>query len=96
MEQQNNPMEELKKSVYQLMNKYAVLDAEKKELEEQNSILKKEIEEQQSEIEDLKNKYKVLKMAKSLEGSSNENKEVKLKINEMVREIDKCIALLNK
>jgi hypothetical protein len=35
-------------------------------------------------------------MAKSLGGDSEKNTEMKLKINELVREIDKCISLLNK
>ena len=40
---------------------------------------------------------KMLKLAKQLDGEKlEENKDIKLMINEMVREIDKCIALLNK
>ena len=36
-------------------------------------------------------------MSKKLDGVEiGESKELKLKINEMVKEIDKCIALLNK
>ena len=39
----------------------------------------------------------MLKLAKKIEGSGDEkNKDLKLMINEMVREIDKCIALINK
>ena len=50
-----------------------------------------------NEINELKDKYKILKMSKKLDGDQTENsKEFKLKINEMVKEIDKCIALLNK
>ena len=51
----------------------------------------------QNEINQLHEQVKLLKLAKQLEGDSvNDTKEVKLKINEMVREIDKCIALMNK
>jgi hypothetical protein len=35
-------------------------------------------------------------MAKSLEGSNEKTLDIKQKINEFVREIDKCIVLLNK
>ena len=39
----------------------------------------------------------MLKLAKQIDGEEVKgNKDVKLMINEMVREIDKCIALLNK
>ena len=51
----------------------------------------------QNEINQLQEQVKLLKLAKQLEGGSvKDTKEVKLKINEMVREIDKCIALMNK
>ena len=51
----------------------------------------------QNEINQLQEQVKLLKLAKQLEGDSvKDTKEVKLKINEMVREIDKCIALMNK
>ena len=51
----------------------------------------------QNEINQLQEQVKLLKLAKQLEGDSvKDTKEVNLKINEMVREIDKCIALMNK
>ena len=68
--------------------------------EKMASQLKKLDEEKtnlQNEINQLQEQVKLLKLAKQLEGDSvNDTKEVKLKINEMVREIDKCIALMNK
>ena len=52
---------------------------------------------QQNEITALNDKIKMLKLAKNIEGSGEEkNKDLKLMINEMVREIDKCVALINK
>lgn len=53
------------------------------------------IAELQSQVADLEEKNKVIQVAQSLnsgEGSSDARK----RINELVREIDKCIALLNK
>tara|TARA_B100000424_G_scaffold262522_1_gene248631 strand:- start:510 stop:803 length:294 start_codon:yes stop_codon:yes gene_type:complete len=68
--------------------------------EKMASQLKKLDEEKtnlQNEINQLQEQVKLLKLAKQLEGDSvKDTKEVKLKINEMVREIDKCIALMNK
>ena len=37
-----------------------------------------------------------MNISKSVDASKQEVKETRLKINEYVREIDKCIALLNK
>ncbi|MDR0815470.1 MAG: hypothetical protein LBN37_06945 [Bacteroidales bacterium] len=47
------------------------------------------------EIEDLTSKYQTLRLAKTLVPSADDGKNVKFRINKMVREIDKCIALLN-
>lgn len=48
----------------------------------------------ETEISNLKEHQKLLTLASSLP-STDQRKDVKLKINDMVREIDKCIALLN-
>ena len=47
-------------------------------------------------IKDLEDKSKVLKLSKSLSTTNENTTELKLKINELIREVDKCIALLNK
>jgi len=44
----------------------------------------------------LESKYQSLKLTKTLVSSSEDVKDLKLQVNRMVREIDKCIALLNK
>jgi hypothetical protein len=46
--------------------------------------------------EELVKKQEDLKFAKSLLGADEDPHEAKVKINRIVREIDKCIALLNK
>jgi len=96
MEQNVSAFGSLKNSIQQLMDAHTRLQSQKEELNLKVTSLDQQLANKQSEVEVLNEKYKVLKMAKSLEGVSTENKDVKLKINEMVREIDKCIALLNK
>ena len=66
-------------------------------LNEKVKSLNSEIKKFQSAIDDMNEQIKMLKLAKKIDGEDNSSsKEVKLMINEMVREIDKCIALLNK
>ena len=48
------------------------------------------------EVEVLESKYQSLKLSASLVSSSEDVKNAKLQVNRIVREIDKCIALLNK
>lgn len=61
----------------------------------ENEKLKAEIAERDRSIEALKEKNKTQTIAKSLEDSADRT-SAKLKINELVREIDKCVALINK
>lgn len=63
-------------------------------LSNQNNEFKDLIEEQKLQIKNLKAQIEKIKLAKSL-GNKNESSEAGIKINELVREIDKCIGLLN-
>ena len=71
-------------------------------LEQNNHILKGELNEsatiikkQSDAIEVLKAQYNSLKMANSLLGSDENKRDTKLKINSLIREIDYCIAQLS-
>ena len=48
------------------------------------------------EMEVLESKFQSLRLTKTLISSSEDVKNVKSQVNRMVREIDKCIALLNR
>ncbi|MFN0257519.1 hypothetical protein [Pedobacter ureilyticus] len=72
-------------------------------LQEENQLLKAENQQQKQALDSAKNahleldeKIRVLKLAKSIEGTSEKTLDIKQKINEFVREIDKCVALLKK
>ena len=47
-------------------------------------------------LKEIEEKYNKLKISKALITSSEDVHDAKLRVNRMVREIDKCIALLNK
>jgi hypothetical protein len=70
--------------------------SEKKVVENENIRLKEENLELKSLVKELEEKIKILKIAGALSGVDGNNQRAKLKINELVREIDKCIALLNR
>ena len=57
--------------------------------------LKAEIQLKNSEISVLEEELKVARTASSIQGNGASTAEAKGRINEMVREIDKCISLLN-
>lgn len=96
-------MVEQKEFVDSLKDKVKKLLARYNDLKSENAILKKETEElklqlknKESELEFLNNKYNKLKLAKSLLASADDSHDAKIKINRIVREIDNCIALLNR
>lgn len=64
-------------------------------LKQENSKFSLELEEKRKEIIELNNKIKIMSISKSVDFSTDNVKGTRLKINEYIREIDKCIALLN-
>tara|TARA_B100000902_G_scaffold313708_1_gene304216 strand:- start:437 stop:718 length:282 start_codon:yes stop_codon:yes gene_type:complete len=82
--------------VGKLIEKANQLKAEKKRLQQDNDTLDAQLQEKKKQIVALQDKVKLMNISKSVDVSKQEVKETRLKINEYVREIDKCIALLNK
>ena len=66
-----------------------------KQLKEENTSLQGKLTYAKVQAKELSEKNKVLKLAKSLSGKQGKSTDIKLKINELIREIDKCIAQLN-
>ena len=78
------------------------LISEYKSLQIQNAQLKADLDRKQTdlmlahqEVLELRKNYDHLKLARNLGISETEKAESKQKINKMVREIDKCLALLD-
>ncbi len=81
--------------VRKLIEKNGILKGENQRLHNEVNSLSMRIEDLQKEINELHEKLTALKLAKSLNREESRT-NVKLKINELVREIDHCIGLLNK
>ncbi len=80
-----------------------VLQEENNLLKQENKALEANLDDNKSKISDLEEKLKALKLARSLEGipvtqisSDEKTLDIKQKISDFVREIDKCIVLLKK
>lgn len=65
-------------------------------LKQENQVIKDALESSKTRNADLDEKLRVLKLAKSIEGTSEKTLDIKQKINDFVREIDKCVVLLKK
>ena len=82
--------------VGKLIAKYDKLNADKLDLQRNNDTLNVRLQEKESQIVVLQDKVKLMNISKSVDTAKEDVKATRLKINEYVREIDKCIALLNK
>lgn len=78
-----------------LLSNYEFLKEENQVLLKSNSDLQVLLEEKEKQLNTQQNEYNLLKVAKTIEGSNESTRETKLKINALVREVDKCIKLLN-
>ena len=75
--------------------KYELIKKETLLLQQENDVSVAALKSKENEILSLQEKIKLMNISKSGDASKQEVKETRLKINEYVREIDKCIALLN-
>jgi chromosome segregation ATPase len=66
------------------------------EIETDRDHLREELEQKEREIESLENRVQAVKTARTLTDSETSgDKEVRKVLNELLRDIDKCIGLLN-
>ncbi|HUX54324.1 MAG TPA: hypothetical protein VMV56_07920 [Williamwhitmania sp.] len=86
----------LKDKLSVVIDAYEKLEAVNSQLLVEKTKLTEAIRGKDEVIEQLERKVETLVVAKSFASSSEDTHEGKLKINKIVREIDKCIALLNR
>lgn len=95
-DEDNILLNDLKANTQQLFQEFENLEIDIKKLENKVLELKSEIEILEKDKLEMSQKNEQLKIATLLLSGVDENREAKQKINRLVREIDKCIALLNK
>ena len=88
-------VDSLENKVVKLLQEHENLKRLKVKLDEEITILKSKQERYLKDIDAWKDECNTLKIANSMLGSNNHKRETKLKINELVREIDKCITQLS-
>ena len=91
----NNLINSIENKLNNLLSAYQKEKEINLNLSQENASLVSEIRQKSKEIDDLKDKIKLMSISKSVDVSKGDIKETKLKINEYIREIDKCIAQLN-
>ena len=78
-----------------LLSNYEFLMKENEILLQNTSNLQRQLLEKEQLLEQQQDEYNLLKIAKTIEGSNQSTRDTKLKINALIREIDKCIVQLS-
>ncbi len=85
----------LKEKIHTVVSLLEKSEEEREKLQKEKVQLAEQVKLKMTAFEELERKYESLKLAKAILGSGENSHEAKIKVNRIVREIDKCIALLN-
>ncbi len=88
-------LDNIEQLTLQLVEKYEQARSDNESLRIQLRKLNDELSESRSKLELLNEELKSAKIARAVAISSEDNELAKAKIATLVREIDRCIALLN-
>ena len=86
----------LNRKLDELFNRYNNLRSELTDLKNGNEELKTMIQEREERSKELEIKYERVKLSGALLGDGENAVEAKKKITDLMREIDRCVALLNR
>ena len=95
MQQVQTYKEAIKNKIEKIAKSLSSLKKQNDELGLENIKLSESLKSQQKQIEELEKQLNFTKIAKSINLEKDDKKDIKKIINEYVREIDKCISLLN-
>ena len=89
-------LEGIKEKIQSVKSRLKEQQDENQRLKEKYEELQQMVQQKQLTIDELEQKNQQLILAKSIMSDGNDAKDARVRINRIVREIDKCIALLNR
>ena len=93
---QTEIIEGIRQKIQTVKSRLQVQQEENDELKKKYEELQTLLQQKQSVIDELEQKNQKLALVKGIMANGDENQDAKIQIKRIVREIDKCIALLNK
>ena len=87
-------IERLQRKMLVLVDKYRLLESEKKSVDEENARLKAEIENLKKQLEQTNTDKEFLRIARNISNTPEQLAENKAVLVRLVRDVDKCIAQL--
>ncbi|MBN4057944.1 hypothetical protein JYT34_00705 [Olleya sp. AH-315-K02] len=88
-------VDSLENRINKVLHKLDDLKQTNAKLKDDVALSQSKLSEQEELISSWEEKHETLKFANSILGSNESNKETKLKINALIREIDYCISQLS-
>jgi len=92
----NNELQTLERKIRLLMTQFTQEKKNAEDLKNQNLELKSLLNSKEQQIIDFQNKIKISTIVDSISVDDSEATEVKSKIDDYIKEIDKCINQLSK
>ena len=94
--EQTEIFEGIRQKIQMVKSRLKVQQEENIRLKKQNDELQNAVQQKQLRIDELEQRNQKLSLVKGIGADGEENQEARIQINRIVREIDKCIALLNR
>jgi hypothetical protein len=85
----------LKEKIETIISLLEGSEEERMRLQKEKLQLTEQIKLKATAFEELERRYETLKLAKAILESGENSHDARIRVNRIVREIDKCIALLN-
>jgi regulator of replication initiation timing len=82
----------LERKILVLLNEHKTLEDELKSLQLENHELKADVKKRDEQLSHFKNQIKITKIVDHINPEDGSISELKRKVDEYIREIDKCIA----
>lgn len=96
MDFSDNTVDRLKRSIFQLVERSRSLAVEKRKLETQVLGQEEELKTARNKIEQLESQLNQVLLKESLLEVTGGVKAAKQRVNTLLRDIDRCIAMMNK
>jgi chromosome segregation ATPase len=93
-EKQLQQLQHIEDKLRKLLSRHTDVQQRLSSAQEQVKNLEAKLEEKDQQIKNFQNQENIVKIVDTLAGNPVNSTELKLKINEYIREIDKCIAYL--
>ncbi len=95
MQNLSTRLSEIRIKVEKLVEENRLLKNENESMRDRIEGLERTVELQKNTLSELTEQNKLIKLAKNLNPEDSDTEEIKNKVNELIREIDRCIDLLN-